>query len=754
MHPIRFLINLLLISGAIMLTVQWIRNPKGDYEPKTVLIGFLLLLSGLISKGIQWWKSRDSKADDEEDQPLQLPLESIPEPGNLSANSRVLFRPNDQFYGRNSEMLQMATALQKGSTVVVAGIPGQGKTSVAREFVYRYGPYFSGGVFWIDGSDPDAIVDQIARCGASMGLAEPNPDELARQAMREWQNPVHRLLVFDNCPHEDLLDLYAPKFGGCRVLVTTRKQNWPESQTVEVIGLQSLTKSESIRILELYSQRAANEGPTLELLAEKLEGLPLALHLAGSYLQKHPRVSVEEYLDLVMQGKHEEKLWPLFVQAFDELEPADEGKPKNVDDLALTLLARVTWWIWGSPLETDFLCRGCSGPVGQVDEAFDRLFELGLLEKMGAHVRIHQLFGDYMVRAIGEEPLREALTSWKRILTEASGKEQASGLEKRGFASQFWHIGNLLEQWGEVKQSDGCFLKAMEIWDQTMDPESLTYAVRLNHLGEVLFRRRQKPEDLRRASALFDKAVKIGDQTLGVEHHRVINWLENRAKAFEEIGRYKEAKDDYRRLLEYAQKYQNNAAIATSQSNLAMVLNDLGELEEAEKLLRAALASDEKSYQAGHPSIARSQSNLALVLKGLGGLEEAEKLLRSALASAEKSYQAGHPSIARSQSNLAMVLQDLGGLEEAEKLLRSALASDEKSYEARHPSVAIRQWNLAAVLKELEMLEEARDLIQKAHATLLQKLGPNHGHTHRVLSWLKSMNGSSNGGAPNSQDQE
>ena len=53
-------------------------------------------------------------------------------------------------------------------------------------------------------------------------------------------------------------------------------------------------------------------------------------------------------------------------------------------------------------------------------------------------------------------------------------------------------------------------------------------------------------------------------------------------------------------------------------------------MEEARDLLRKALASDEKTFEPGHPSIAISQSNLALVLKDLGQLEEARDLLRKA----------------------------------------------------------------------------------------------------------------------------
>ena len=79
-------------------------------------------------------------------------------------------------------------------------------------------------------------------------------------------------------------------------------------------------------------------------------------------------------------------------------------------------------------------------------------------------------------------------------------------------------------------------------------------------------------------------------------------------------------------------------------------------------------------FEPGHPSIATHQSNLALVLKDLGELEEARDLLRQALAVALQTFEPGHPSIATRQSNLAMVLKDLGELEEARDLLRQALA--------------------------------------------------------------------------------
>ena len=114
-------------------------------------------------------------------------------------------------------------------------------------------------------------------------------------------------------------------------------------------------------------------------------------------------------------------------------------------------------------------------------------------------------------------------------------------------------------------------------------------------------------------------------------------------------------------------------------------------------LLQKELASAEASFEPGHPSIATRQSNLALVLKDLGELEEARDLLRQALASAEASFEPGHPSIATRQSNLALVLKDLGELEEARDLLRQAHQALHEKFGPEHPSTKTVLNNLRGV---------------------------------------------------------
>jgi tetratricopeptide (TPR) repeat protein len=78
----------------------------------------------------------------------------------------------------------------------------------------------------------------------------------------------------------------------------------------------------------------------------------------------------------------------------------------------------------------------------------------------------------------------------------------------------------------------------------------------------------------------------------------------------------------------------------------------MGRFTAARHAFSRALASDEKSFEPGHPSIAIRQSNLALVLKDLGQLEEARDLLRQAYSASLERYGSGHPNTKTFKTNL------------------------------------------------------------------------------------------------------
>jgi tetratricopeptide (TPR) repeat protein len=206
-------------------------------------------------------------------------------------------------------------------------------------------------------------------------------------------------------------------------------------------------------------------------------------------------------------------------------------------------------------------------------------------------------------------------------------------------------------------------------------------------------------------------------------------------------AQHDEAEPLLRRALaiEEANYGQDHPNVAISLNNLASLLQDTNRPSEAEPLFRRALAIGEASDGPDHPNVAIRLSNLAVLLRVTNRLSEAEPLFRRALAIGEASDGPDHPNVAIRLSNLATLLQVTNRLSEAERLFRRALTIDEVSYGPDHPKVATRLNNLALLLQNTNRRGEAEPLLRRALSILERSLGANHPSTVTVRTNLASL---------------
>ena len=101
-------------------------------------------------------------------------------------------------------------------------------------------------------------------------------------------------------------------------------------------------------------------------------------------------------------------------------------------------------------------------------------------------------------------------------------------------------------------------------------------------------------------------------------------------------------------------------------------------LAQARPLAERALAITEAAYGPGHPVVAIRLSNLALILQDLGDPGGARPLAERALAIDEAARGPDHPEVAADLNNLATILQDLGDPGGARLLAERALAIKRK----------------------------------------------------------------------------
>jgi tetratricopeptide (TPR) repeat protein len=98
------------------------------------------------------------------------------------------------------------------------------------------------------------------------------------------------------------------------------------------------------------------------------------------------------------------------------------------------------------------------------------------------------------------------------------------------------------------------------------------------------------------------RALEVDRETLGSDHSRVADDLNNLAHLFQVTDRWAEAEPLLRRALEIDERNlgPDHTTVATRLNNLAAILEALGRLREAEPLLRRALRIDEKSLGSEH----------------------------------------------------------------------------------------------------------------------------------------------------------
>jgi tetratricopeptide (TPR) repeat protein len=705
-----------------------------------------------------------------------LPVDTIPDPGLLPAGSRMPFAVNPLFVGRQEDLRTLAHQLNAGETSAVgqiaaaSGLGGIGKTQLASEFVHRYGRSFDGGVFWMSFADPAAVPAEVAACGRNLDL-HPSYDALpldqqVRLVEAAWTQPIPRLLVFDNCEDESLLDRWRPRSGGARVLVTSRRPRWDRSLGVRSVPLTTLPREVSIELLLRFRPDVPAEEPALSGIAAELGDLPLALHLAGSFLERYadaPMGQPAAYLKALrrggllkhpsLQGKfagisptnHEVSVARTFALSIEQLRPEDA-----TDALALALLARAAWFAPGEPIPRELLLKtvGLADEEARVraEDALRRLTALGLLElsKAGALV-IHRLVAELArdsengeaARITVEEMLySEAvrmsragypapLVAWQAHLRAVveNASRRVDGLAARLCSELGYHLWMI----GDYLGSRLYFDRALEVQEMVLGPNHPSTAGTLNNLGALL----QSQGDFAGARPYYERALSIWEGTLGLEHQSAAYSLNNLGALLRSEGDLAGARPYFERALAIRENVlgSDHPDTATSLNNLGALLRSQGDLVGARTHYERALSIWEKVLGPDHPDTASSLNNLGTLLQMQGDLADARKYYERALAIVEKTLGPEHPDTASSLNNLGALMDSLGDLQGARPYYERALVIREKVLGPDHPDTAESLNNLGFLLYSQGDLAGARLHFRQALTIWEARLGPDHPNT-------------------------
>jgi len=227
----------------------------------------------------------------------------------------------DIVVGRESDLAELkkrlgitrTTTFSTQVLTVVRGWPGVGKTTIASMIAHdpMLSKAFPDGVLWVSlGPEPD-LLSEMAAWGRALGtdeLLKANSMEKAQTQLAAILRDQRRLLIIDDAWQVEHAVLFNVGGKHCATLITTRLNDVARSLAPnpnQVYLLPVLADESALDLLQQLAPAVVETHPKqmVELIHE-LEGLPLALQVAGRLLQAEFSIGfgVYELINEIRQG--------------------------------------------------------------------------------------------------------------------------------------------------------------------------------------------------------------------------------------------------------------------------------------------------------------------------------------------------------------------------------------------------------------------------------------------------------------------
>jgi eukaryotic-like serine/threonine-protein kinase len=272
----------------------------------------------------------------------------------------------------------------------------------------------------------------------------------------------------------------------------------------------------------------------------------------------------------------------------------------------------------------------------------------------------------------------------REILDKAS-KDIDTGLanDPELQAKMMYTMGNTYFGLGLYAEARSLFQRALEIQRNTLGLGNSATLHTMNDLAAVF----EVEGRLAEAEGLDREVLKIRRRELGSDHPDTVTSLVGLAVDVENQGRYAEAEKLNREALDIQHRVQgpNHWLTLLAASNLADVLTLERKYDEAEKLYRETLDSQRQVRGPDHPDTLSSMRGLANTLRAESRYVEAEKLFGETIEIHRRVLGSDHPDTLWSMERLARTLMEDGHYVEAENLFRETLEIRRRSAGAQNP---------------------------------------------------------------------
>ncbi len=642
---------------------------------------------------------------------------------------RLALRP--VFLAGREELLAELAARLAGDddagpqVVVLCGLGGAGKSSVAVEYAHRQ--LGQVGVAWQFGAeDPAVLAAGFAELAAQLGAAEAG-DPVAWVHGVLAASPAPWLLLFDNAPDRASVARFVPPAGPGRVLITSRNPNWP-GQALDVPVLDPRVAGEFL----VSRTGDADRRAALEL-AGVLGGLPLALEQAAAYVQASEE-SVAGYASLFRQRR---------------ADLLGRGEPTGSSQTVAT-----TW-----RLAFEDLNQGAPGAAGLLrllafcaPEAVPLRLLLqprpGLVEELGEDVA--SVLVPLLEDRLAANDAIAALRRYSLVTPAVGGSVSVHRLIQVVTADQM--PADQARQWRLAAAAlIGTALPLpAEPWIAEKWP---VYAMLLPHVQAAA------PADSPAAAAIADylgyagnypvardsveRVVEARERRYGPEHPGTVTARTMLAHWTAQAGRAAAGRNQLAELLPVAERVLGPEHRDTLflRRELAWWTGDAGDPVAARDQWAALVPVCERVLGPEHPETLTVRQGLAAATGRAGDATAARDQAAALVPVFQRVLGPEHTGTLATQANLAGWTGQAGDPAAARRLFAEILTVHERVFGPEHPGTLASRRNVAGWTAEAGDAASARDQLAELLPSYEQVLGPDHPDTLTTRDWLASWTG-------------
>jgi tetratricopeptide (TPR) repeat protein len=488
-------------------------------------------------------------------------------------------------------------------------------------------------------------------------------------------------------------------------------------------------------------------------LAEKLDGLPLALATAGAFLDQE-MTSFASYLDLYeeswlqlqetspgLYSYQDRVLYSTWQLSFNQINQQNPLSTKLLQlwayfdnqDLWFELLKHELSDTpeWFAQLTKDNL---------SFTQAVEILCDYGLVERSqslkGSRIEsrgysMHSCVHSWTIHVLNQK--RDPTMA--KIALECVGSHAPNHEKREYWVTQNRLIRHATQSWDMVKGVE-----------KVCGPEHTTTLDTVSNLGNLY----ADQGKIDRAEKMYDRALQGYEKAWGPEHPSTLGTVKNLGNLYHKQGKMHEAENMYERTLqgyEYAWGEEHYSSMLRTVNNLGSVYADQGKMDKAEKMYDHALQGYEKAWGPEHALTLTVINNLGTLYADHGNMDKAERMYDRALKGDEKAWGPEHTSTLSTVNNLGLLYADQGKMNKAETMHHRALQGYEKSLGHKQVKTYTPALTAMKILAELYMqlgqANKAKDMYSRALNGLEEVFGPSSKQCQDIVAVLAILRGDS-----------